>query len=63
MVVENPAPRRENQENLWVDSGLEKSLGRNYFWSRKTEVFILRIVHLNPLAIRTWIWRSRWGGK
>ena len=47
----------------WIDGRLEKSLGRNYSRSKKTEVSILRIVHFYALAIRPLIWRKQWVGK
>ena len=61
LVGENSAHRRG--KSGWIDSRLEKSLARKYLWSRKAEVSILRIVHLDPLATRTVIWRKKWGGE
>lgn len=47
----------------WIDSRLEKFFVRKYLWSRKVEVFILRIVYLDLLVIRIVIWRKKWGGE
>lgn len=58
IVGENSAHRKG--KSGWIDGRLERSLGRKYSWSKKTEVFILRIVHLDAVATRPLIWRKQW---